>query len=154
MSSITKKKVDILKTRLTELLSIKRDDIEFVETDTEFGITISNEEFIMFEAEQNAFCCGILELGESVIREILENLSQLEKNILIVECMNKIHTMVKRNTSIRQGIVTFSHITTNPIVIALKSDNNTEDMPWKLVSEFHNPNSNNTVCYFIARLVD
>lgn len=143
----------LLKTKIVELLKVRREDIEFQAEEDVVSITIDNRAFLSFEIEQNEFCCGIAEAGNTELSDlILRNLSIEDRNSLLIDCMKQCYKMIKENRT--EGIITYSNTSTNSISEALKSEFNTEDQPWKLVSEFRNPNSGNTVCYFIARLVD
>lgn len=148
-----------LKTLISEHLGIKRKNIEFEYPNNEdSGIRIydnnKDENIFALNFALDEFCCGILALGDTTFSLNIEGLSEDNKDELCVELLNQTHKMIKSKVGdgINKGIITWSHTNDNTFAKALKSEYNTEDMPWKLVSEFYNPNSTNTVCYFIAKI--
>lgn len=154
-----------LKEKLSVLIKVDKKLINFALSEDYIAIKVNKSQVRMCLSE-NAYCCGILECGDTEYTLINEINSKEKRDELAVDCFNQIYDMIKENNGdindddddndnlFHKGILTWSHTNDNPIVIGLKSEFNTPDMPWKLVSEFYNPNSGNTVCYFIARLVD
>lgn len=149
----------LLKTKIVELLGVKREDIEF-EVDTKdywSAIKVNKQKLLAFNFVESNFCCGVLDCGETEISNKFVELSEEHKNSLLVDCFNQLYKMIKENVGtsdkeIAKGLLVWTHTNTNIGAIALRSEFNTEDMPWKFIQEFHNPNSGNTVNYFIANL--
>lgn len=143
----------LLKTKISEILGIERGKISFDVDDETFKITIGGgENLLKFEVEESNYCCGVLDCGETDWSpSLFSSLDEDTRNSLTVDCFNQLYKMIKENVSTK-GLLTWTHTNDNQLAIALRSEYNTESMPWKFIQEFYNPNSSNTVNYFIANL--
>lgn len=148
----------LLKTKIVELLKVDRKSIVFdIDIEEEVSIRISGVDLLKFEFIENPFCCGVLDCGTTEISNQFNLLTEDDRNSLLVDCFNQLFKMIRENTGgdegeIAKGLLVWTHTNNNIGSIALRSQFNTEDMPWKFIQEFHNPNSGNTVNYFIANL--
>lgn len=144
----------LLKTKIQELFSVTdRGSISFVveEDGDQFVINVDDRIIFSLELRGNEFCCGILELGDTLysfsINGISVNdLSDDDRNELYYLIMEQAVKSISEAYG-NKGLLSWTHIDSNSIVNSLITN---PESSWKLVNEFHNPNSGNTVCQFTA----
>ncbi len=155
-----------LKTLIQEIYGVERDRIEFctedLNTSDEGVLSIDADNCVLFslEANENNWCCGIMDLGETRFNRTYNGFKPSDfteelQNEFYVQCMNQVYKEYKKAVKAgetKRGLLTWTHTDDNSVVRALLSEFNTEDMPWKLKDTFFNPNSGNTVCLFTANL--
>lgn len=134
-----------LKTLIAKLYNVDRTKIEFNYDD--LSISVDGQDILSINVDEDPYCCGIQNAGDiSIYINSDIDLTEEDKDNLIQKLMNKLLKMIEAYCN--KGLVTFSHVEDNIIVKALTAEN--YDGPWKLASKFINPNSDNTIYYFVA----
>lgn len=132
-----------LKTMLEEL-NINRNKIEFNYDD--ISITVNDNLIISLDCKENEYCCGILDVGDLYISDLITHFQVTNKILLVQELMNQLLKMISTENS--HNLITFSHIESNIVTQALLDKN--YKGPFKNVGSFINSKTGSKVYYFIA----
>jgi len=151
-----------LKNIIQEIYKIEnRERIEFKFTnDGYISICIADITLFQVDLEENTFCCGILELGDTVYSTTVNNINITElpediQNQFYTLCMEQVYKLLVRSVedgNIKKGLASWTHTYDNPIVKALESEFGKENSSWKLTNIFFNPNSGNTVHQYTVNI--
>lgn len=150
---------------LSLILKIKKDSVIFTDTYNTLNITViinkvKNTVFGLSFSD-DTYCCGITAAGNTGIYHpgAIGGLSTSERAELYQLLMDYVVENCKERVEDREwskGLLTWSHTDHFSITHALLDPEYTSnpDRSWKESATFHNPNSGNTVVYFIADISD
>lgn len=142
----------LLKTKISQLLGIKRDKIFFNEGEYPMSIDINDKPFISIESYPDTTLLLSLDEGDiNIDISLIHILTPEEIANLIVDSMTQIFKMLSRTND--NYLFSLLLKSDSPISLALESEFNTVDNPWQLVSKITNKD-NQEFCYFLAESID